>query len=532
MLQLTLFGRFSLTDSNGAEIPLKSRKAKALLAYLGQSEGMARSREEIMALLWSDRAETQARGSLRQVLTGLRKDLGDDVLRIDNDTAALDAVSISVAEPTGEEFLAGFHLTDPAFEDWLRDKRLAHEDAPPVSAPPVSALLEKPSIAVLPFENMSKDPDQDYFSDGITQDIITELSRFHDLFIIAPRTSFQFKNKPLSAYEVGKELEAQYIVEGSVRRVGNRVRITAQLTEVESETHLWADRYDRDLEDVFAIQDEVAQEIAAAVPGKIDAVTYERVLKRSGPDLTAYDYVLRGELARDLDFGTSKAVPHFEKAIAIDPMCARAYANLAILHAYNVYAPLNSFKESQHLIRTYCDKALSAEPNDPVIVATLAGAYIMIGDFEACRKCIDRAIRINPNHYRVMSHAAFIKAWFGETEESLEWLDWFNQHDPLSRSVYDEVAFEVYYLAERYDDAIAALAGWSEVSFDIAVELAAACAQAGRMEEATALRERFEAEAPPGHSFKDHQRAIFRTCARERERELWREGYRKAGFPV
>jgi len=528
MLQLNLFGHFSLTDSNGAEITLKSRKAKALLAYLALSGDMSRSREEIMALLWSDRAEAQARGSLRQVLSSLRKELGEDVLHIDNDRAALEQDRISVNGVSDGEFLAGFHLNDPAFEDWLRDERLRLENVTP-TVQAVPAFPERPSIAVLPFDNMSRDPDQDFFSDGITRDIITELTRFNGLFIIAPRSTFHFKDKEMSAYEVGHELEAQYIVEGSVRRAGNRVRITAQLVEVETETHLWADRYDRDLEDVFAIQEEVAQEIAAAIPGEIEAEAYKRALKRSGPSITAYEYVLQGEWLRWRDHGTPDSLPYFEKAIKADPNCARAYANIANWCAYDGYAPLVRFEDVQSKVRTYASKALNAEPNDPINLALVASSYMMIGDFDLCRTCINKALSINANHYIVMGLTAMIRAWLGETEESLKWLEQNIQNNPLSRAANDEIAFEVYYLAERYD---AAMARWTDVSSDIVVELAAAYAQAGRLDEAQALRERFEAEAPKGHTFEDHQKAVMRTCAYARQRELWREGYRKAGFPV
>jgi adenylate cyclase len=328
---------------------------------------------------------------------------------------------------------------------------------------------------------MSKDPDQDFFSDGITQDIITELSHFNEPFIIAPRTSFQFKDKAMSSYEVGKALEAEYIVDGSVRRAGDRVRITAQLTEVESESHLWADRYDRDLEDVFAIQEEVAQEIAAAVPGKIEEASFERVLNRSSQNLTAYEYVLRGEWHRGQDYGSPQAVPYFEKAIAADPICARAYANLAAWHAYSAFTPLTCFEDVQSKVRTYSDKALIVEPNDPVILETVAYVYLLIGDLDLSRKFITRAIRINSNNYRVMASAALIMAWLGETKESLDWLERFTQHDPLSQAVFDEVGLEVYYMAERYDDAITAMAGWADFPVHVAAMLAATHAQAGRI---------------------------------------------------
>jgi TolB-like protein len=250
MLRLTLYGGFSVAGATGAEIPLRSRKAKALLSFLALPPGTSRSREEIMALLWSDRGEAQARASLRQALTGLRKDLGEEAmaaLRITDDAVSLDPdrVVVENANP-GNELLAGFHLHDPAFEEWLRNERLRLEDemAPGGQSSP-SALPDKPSIAVLPFTNMSGDAEQDYFADGITEDIITGLSRFRDLFVIARNSSFTYKGRSVKVQDIGAELGVRYVVEGSVRKAGNRVRITAQLVDVVTGNHLWAERYSR-----------------------------------------------------------------------------------------------------------------------------------------------------------------------------------------------------------------------------------------------------------------------------------------------
>jgi TolB-like protein len=250
MLRLTLFGGFSLAGADGAEIPLKSRKAKALLAYLALSPGKTRSREEIMALLWSDRGEAQARASLRQALTGLRKDLGETAaaaLIVTNDTVALDPekVTIGAASP-GQELLAGFHLHDPAFEDWLRDERLRHEVAAlPDPQSSERTLTDKPSIAVLPFVNMSGDPEQEYFAEGITEDIITELNRFQSLFVIARSSSFAFKGQVIDVAEIGKKLGVQFIVQGSVRKAGERIRISAQLIEAGTQNPIGAEACER-----------------------------------------------------------------------------------------------------------------------------------------------------------------------------------------------------------------------------------------------------------------------------------------------
>ena len=261
MYRLSLFGPFSLTDSGGKEVPIASKKAKALLAYLAQTPGKPRSREEILALLWSDREEVQGRASLRQVLTGVRKDVGEDLLQIDRDSVALNADRVEITPSNGDEFLAGFHLTDPAFEEWMRDERLRHEDATPAALPPVRTDLELHAIAVLPFDNLSFDPEQAFFSDGITQDIVTELSRVADLLVIAPFAAFRDESNSMTAQEVGAKLNVEYILQGSVRLASNRVRITARLTDANSGAQVWATRYDRDLTDVFEIQEEVARHV-------------------------------------------------------------------------------------------------------------------------------------------------------------------------------------------------------------------------------------------------------------------------------
>lgn len=221
MLRLTLFGEFSVAGAEGTNIAIKSKKAKGLLAYLALSPRLSRSREEIMAVLWSDRAEAQARASLRQVLVGLRKDLGEvatEALVVTNQTVALDPSRITI-EAQGEELLSGFYLHDPAFEDWLRDERLRHEDANMFSPQPRELPLpDKPSVAVLPFINLNADPAQEYFSDGITEDIITGLSRFRELFVIARNSALTYKSPPVKVQDIGEELGVRYIVEGSVRK--------------------------------------------------------------------------------------------------------------------------------------------------------------------------------------------------------------------------------------------------------------------------------------------------------------------------
>ncbi len=200
-------------------------------------------------------------------------------------------------------------------------------------------LPDKPSVAVLPFTNMSGDSEQEYFSDGITEDIITELSRFHSLFVIARNSSFTYKGKAVDVTEVGSTLGVQYVVEGSVRKAGNRVRVTAQLVEAQSGRHVWARRYDRDLSDSFELQDEISKVIVGTIAGRVDAAEAQRVAWKPPGDMTAYDRFLRGlqEFNRQERVPLANARELFQDAIDLDSSYARAYAHLAFTHVCDVW---------------------------------------------------------------------------------------------------------------------------------------------------------------------------------------------------
>lgn len=526
MLRLNLFGTFSLADSGGVDIPVKSRKARALLAYLALSPGLSRSREEVMALLWSERGETQARGSLRQVLTGLRKDLGGALIS-DNDRVALVPEKIALAESNGQELLAGFHLNDPAFEEWLRDERLRLEDDAPASAEVRTP--EKPDIAVLPFDTLSEVPGQEVFSDGVTEDIITELSRFSAFTVYSPWSSFHFDDNKTTE-EIAQELEVDYVLEGSVRRLGDRARITAMLFDAETCNHVWVQRYDRDLGDVFAVQEEVAQEITTAVSGKIEADAYDEAVQRPARDLSAYDLVLLGERAQHEEWTAPDAVTYYEKAIAADPECARAWANLADWHACSSVTHFVPLDEARRKTRELGETALNIAPNDAIVLAIMADAYAGVGDTTLSRQCLDKAIRLNPNHHSVIIFAANTLAWLGDVDAAQEWLERYLRHDPLWAAEAMEVCLEVYYVAGRYEEAVAAIARWSDLPLHVLAASAAAHAQCGRLEEAAALRKLYEEGLPEGRSFEAHIVAPTRLCPNPELVERWLEGFRKAGF--
>ncbi len=389
---------------------------------------------------------------------------------------------------------------------------------------------EKPSIAVLPFDNMSGDPEQAYFSDGITEDIITELSRFRELFVIARNSSFAFRGKPIDMGEIGRKLGVRYLVEGSVRKSGNRVRITAQLIEVVTGNHVWAERYDRSLDDIFAVQDEVVREIVTAVPGALDAAAAHHVQRRPAGNLTAYEYLLRAIHLRRQDWGSPEAAGLLDKVIAADPHCAYAYAHLADWHAYSILLHGAELDEARGNVLAFANKALQLDHNDSTILSVIADAYWITGDLDLARKCIEKAIKLNPNNYVVISFAGGIYAALGDTEEALRWNDKFLHHDPISIEAQRETSLIIYYIARRYEESINCFVGWHNPPGHMLAVAAAAYAQAGFLTEAAKLREQYEAQLPQGHSFAEHISSHLRMSALQDHRDLWLEGYRKAGF--
>ena len=400
-----------------------------------------------------------------------------------------------------------------------------------VSAAP-SELTDKPSIAVLPFVNMSGDTEQEYFSDGITEDIITELSRFRSLFVIARNSSFHYKGQSPKVHDVGRELGVQYVVEGSVRKAGNRVRVTAQLVEAKSGNHLWAERYDRDLEDIFAVQDELVSEIAATVPGQLDAAAIQRARRRPVENLTAYDHVLRGDWLLYQDYGSRDALALYEEAIEIDPQCARAYTRLAAFHAYSVFVHGASVEEAAQMARSLAEKALDLDPSDPAVQATVAEAYIMVGEHDLARSHIEKAIKLNPNEYIVMHFAGLVLGYLGNHGDALRWLHKMSRHDPFSGDALREKVFDIFYMARRYEDAIEKFRGWRNPPSHMYAELAAAYAQLDRMDDAQVAMASSERTRPPGFDPVQVAHAHARMCARREDVDHWLEGYRKAGLKV
>jgi TolB-like protein len=400
----------------------------------------------------------------------------------------------------------------------------------------------KPSIAVLPFTNMSGDPEQEYFSDGITEDIITELSRFRSLLVLARHSSFAFKGRAMDITEIARKLGARYVIEGSVRRAGNRIRVTAQLIEAATGNHLWAERYDREMQDLFAIQDELARAVAATVGDRIGAAGRARAVALSPNALEAYDLLLRAK-ALHLKFTKSdneQARLLARRAIEIDPTNAQA-------HAYYANACVNAYLAywADDLDRHRAE-ALEHAKRAVILDDTNNDAHWVLGlihnsrrEYEEARFHIERALENNPNDTEARGVYAIYLNSIGNPEAALEQFELIRRLNPFELSWFPLIKGWVYFNARRYEDAIASLKQLPEPVNDARAVLAASYAHAGRSAEAKAMLEEFLRVAEhdmavfPGRRLGDWEE-FWRGMAwykREADHQHLMDGLRKAGLP-
>lgn len=290
-----------------------------------------------------------------------------------------------------------------------------------------SAAGDKPSIAVLAFDNMSGDPGQDYFSDGISENIITALARFRDLVVIARNSSFAYKGKSPEIKQVSRELGVRYVLEGSVQRAGNRVRITAQLIDGATGRHVWADRYDRNVEDIFAVQDEVAHTIvgtlASAYGGRLHKAWQQRTRNSAAPKYEAFDYFLRGVQAFDrmTKEDMREARELCEEAFRIDPGYAKACAKIAWTHVMDVVSGWTESPErSRASALEFARRSLVLEDDEAWGHWVLAACHVNVGRHDLARAEFERALALNPNDADVLADFGWSLSYAGEADEGLE----------------------------------------------------------------------------------------------------------------
>ncbi len=392
-------------------------------------------------------------------------------------------------------------------------------------------LAVKPSIAVLAFENMSNDPEQAYFSDGISEDVITDLSKISGLFVIARNSSFQYRGQAVSATQISQELRVRYVVEGSVRKSGNRVRVTSQLIDGTTGGHVWAERYDRDLTDIFEVQDEITQQIVAALTVKLTPEDRERLDHKGTDNLEAYDHFLRG---RDLAWRMTKeaygaAKVELEQAIMLDPNFAPAHAMLS--HTHNLdYANQWSTAPRQSLERAHelAHKAVAVDQSNPYGHWVLGITYGQMKLYDQAISEAETALALDPNFAPAHITLGGSRLAQGSPQQALELFEKGMRLDPHSRPIVLQFMARAYYMLGRYDDAAATLNQRLVYNPDSDIShalLAATLGQLGRVEEARAAWAK-TFKVNPEYSL-EHRRELL--SAAEYERML--DGLRKAGLP-
>jgi adenylate cyclase len=410
--------------------------------------------------------------------------------------------------------------------------------APTKPAPPPAKPVqtEKPSIAVLAFNNMSGDAEQEYFSDGISEDIITDLSTLSDLHVVARNSSFFYKKAPASVADIAKALGVRYVLEGSVRKAGNKVRVTAQLIDSTTGGHLWASRFDRDLTDIFAIQDELTKEIVSALKLKLTVGEKDRLAqKKREVNVEAFELFLRGrEHAWQATRADCVAARNLlERAIAIDPDYAPAHAVIAMTHVLD-YANgfSNNPEQSLKMALEVAQRAAAMDESDPAGHFALGSAYMWTKDLERSQKEAQRCLELSPNSADSLRMMAHIKIFAGDPKGALELLETYMQRDPHYPAVTLQFVADARFSLGEYEKAIEAIEKRlvQNPNSETAYALLASCyGQLGHDEECQKAWEQ-TLRLSPGFSMERRRRVLPFRNPEDFERRV--EGLRKGGVAV
>ena len=497
---------------DGAPIPLGSRAAD-LLTILLRHAGETVSKEAIMAAVWPDRVVEE--NNLSVHLSALRRALGE--------TAG--GERFIYTEPgRGYRFVAPVSAAD------------ASSAGPAASATPRLDLApdKKPSIAALPFDSMSSDPEQIHFSDGMVEDIITELSRYPGLFVVARNSSFSYRGQARDMRQIGDELGVRYLLEGSVRRGGSRMRVNAQLIDAESGGHIWAERYDRDIGDMFAVQDEISRAVAMAIEPAVHAAEQVRASRVPPANLDAWEAFHRGMwFLEQMDPGSNdQAREFFQRAIALDPRFAPPHAWLTQVWLNQRHVFFNhGGQDVVALAKAAALRAAALDPNDAASHAALSWSFYMNGDPVSGVASGERALALNPNHVEAHRALAQNLVFLGRVEQSRDTLltclllcprgsrNWLTLHQLTA----------IHYMAGDYEAAAAAGLRVMEVRPRAVTHrwLIAALARLDRIDEAKMVMD--AARGVLGMSFDEYAR-LKAPSTSDHFHEHVKEGLRLAGW--
>jgi adenylate cyclase len=400
---------------------------------------------------------------------------------------------------------------------------------------PMPAQSDKPSIAVLAFNNMSGDPEQEYFSDGISEDIITDLSKLSELRVIARNSTFTYKGKPVDLKQVGRELGAGYVLEGSVRKAGNRVRVTGQLIDVTSGTHVWADRFDRDLNDIFAVQDELTREIIAALKLKLTSEQKGRLSRKTTIDVEAYNLFLRAREQAYLQTKSSnvEARALLERAIAISTDFAAAYACIAFTHLSDyILGKGEAAEQSLQTSLELATRAVEMDDDDPYAHFVLSLVSIWRRNYETARAEVQRCLALAPSSAEGLLQLANLQYYEGDPSGALDTLNAYMRLDPLYPGLTLHFVAQAQHSLGQYEAAVQTLKRRLErdPKSETAYALLASCyGHLGRVDESRSAWGQVMTIAPDFSVERRWGILPFKNPASYSHRV---EGLRKAGLPV
>jgi len=478
MTAIYAFGPFRLDAAagilfRGAEPVALGQRAIALLQILVEAAGNPISKDRLIEGAWPGLAIEES--NLPVQIAALRR--------------------VFAEAPGGERWIEtlprrGYRYVGPVAVKEQENQGAAGNEQPALAPP------DKPSLAVMPFTNMSGDPEQEYFADGMVEEIITSLSRIKWLFVIARNSSFIYKGQAVSVGRVGRELGVRYVLEGSVRKAGERVRISGQLIETETSVHLWAERFDRRLDDVFALQDEITLNVVGAIEPSLREAEIERVKRKRPENLGAYDLVLRAlpHVFPPMPAEAAKAMPLLERALTLEPDYAGAHGYLAWCHQILfVFGGFN--KESHDAAIRHARAALSYGRDDATALA-LGGFVISITEHDHATgfEALEQALAISPSSSFALFCGSLALAYAGEAERGIDWAERalrISPFDRLNPLPYHALAI-AHFLRGRYDEAAHAARRAVQSlpnsnSSPSRSVLAAALAKLGRIEEAKAV---------------------------------------------
>ncbi|WP_150806533.1 winged helix-turn-helix domain-containing tetratricopeptide repeat protein [Pseudomonas fluorescens] len=461
-----------------------------LLLQLVSNRDRVVSKDDLLQAVWSGRIVSES--TITSHINAVRKAIGD--------TGEEQRLVRTVARK-GYRFVGEIKVGEIG-EAQQPDRKGIDDPAPvdPKQTPPSTLVLpDKPSITVLPFHNLSGDPEQEYFADGMVEDIIAALSRIRWLFVIARNSSFTYKGRAVDVKGVGQELGVRYVLEGSVRKSGNKVRITGQLIDATSGTHIWAERFEGMLDDIFELQDQIAESVVGAIAPQLERAEIERAKRKPTESLDAYDYYLRA-MAK-LHSGTREAIeealPLFYKAIELDPEFASAYGMAAWCHFWRKVNGWMTDRTREIAEGARLARLAVALGRDDAVALTRGGHALahLTGDVDGGIALLDRARLLNPNLAPVWFLGGILRALRGETDEAIEHLAHAARLSPLDPEMFRmQVGMALaHFFAGHFDAASAwaekALGNLPSLLVPVAL-VAASHALSGRMDKAQQAMQR------------------------------------------